>query len=90
MHRGLQRLCQHLISKKFLLKQQVNNLSDFCFRANCMNGHRASCILRVSWRLNGTIAQAGARADTVPLPRKNADRRGYKTFQKPRVQLKNR
>jgi len=38
-------LCQLLIYKKYLINQWLEKLPDFRFRAICMNGHHASCIL---------------------------------------------
>jgi hypothetical protein len=44
-------LCQYWISEKVVINQLVKNFTDFRFRAICMNGHRASCILRYSRQL---------------------------------------
>jgi hypothetical protein len=86
----VQRLCQYRISIKIVINQQIDNLEDFRFRAICMKGHRASCILR---GLAGGFGAAGRGESfilTVQWAHKFLFPSGYKTFQILRVQRKNR
>ncbi|MBP5944528.1 hypothetical protein [Pseudomonas sp. P9(2020)] len=68
---------------KTVINQWLKNKMIFWCRANCMNGHRASCILRDRSGIDGTN-----RAFLNHRHRRRPG--GYKTLQKPRVQPEKR
>ncbi|WP_150649602.1 hypothetical protein [Pseudomonas fluorescens] len=68
---------------KTLINQHVKKYENSSRRANCMNGHRASCILRDRCRNNGTNRLPDDHRSHLPIS-------GYKTLQKPRVQPEKR
>jgi hypothetical protein len=70
-------------NNKFLVNQLVKKYENSRRRANCMNGHRASCILRDRCRNNGTNRLPDDHRSRRPISR-------YKTLQKPRVQREKR
>ena len=63
-----------LFFEKTYIKQWLVILYNFICRAFCMNGHRASCILRYWAMTNGIVRHRCL---------------GYKTLQIPRVQPRN-
>jgi hypothetical protein len=70
-------------NKIIVINQLVINNENSGRRANCMNGHRASCILRDCCRINGTNRKPGDHRGQHSIS-------GYKTLQKPRVQPEKR
>ncbi|WP_160057009.1 MULTISPECIES: hypothetical protein [unclassified Pseudomonas] len=70
-------------NKIIVINQLVINNENSGRRANCMNGHRASCILRDRYRNNGTNRLPDDHRRPRPIS-------GYKTLQKPRVQSEKR
>ena len=72
-----------LLFYNFFINQLFNIDRNFGRRAICMNGYRASCILRDGRLLYGTKSIVDVRVDGGAVG-------GYKTLQKPRVQREKR